>query len=108
MRPGLPWAKVLEGVIETAKSAAVFVGESGLGPWEEQETHACLVELVDRKLPLIPVLLPGAATKPNLPIFLRLNTWVDLREGLIDTGLNQLQFGITGIRSAPTDPSVAD
>ncbi len=93
--PGRDWQKALEEVIDTAKSAAVLVGKDGLGPWEERETRGCLSQFVERGMPVIPVLLPGAPRKPNLPLFLTGLTWVDLRGGLTGQGLDRLQWGIT-------------
>jgi hypothetical protein len=94
--PGRPWQEALEEIIQTTRTAAVLVGKDGLGPWEIPEMRACLSEFVNRRLPVIPVLLPGAPTKPELPLFLRAFTWVDLRGGLTDAGLDRLQWGITG------------
>ena len=94
--PGRPWQEALEEIIQTTRTAAVLVGKDGLGPWEIPEMRACLSEFVNRRLPVIPVLLPGAPTKPELPLFLRAFTWVDLRGGLTDDGLDRLQWGITG------------
>ncbi|HEX4496629.1 MAG TPA: tetratricopeptide repeat protein [Thermoanaerobaculia bacterium] len=106
--PGVPWQDELETIIKTVRSAAVLVGKDGLGPWEIPEIRACLSEMVDRKLRVIPVLLPGAPSAPQLPLFLRQNTWVDLRGGITDEGLDSLQWGITGKkpirREKPTSP----
>jgi len=60
--------------------------------------RGCLSEFVDRNLPVIPVLLPGAPEVPRLPIFLKGFTWVDLRGGLTEGGIDRLQWGITGKR----------
>jgi len=57
-----------------------------------------LGEFVERKLPVIPVLLPGAPEQPELPLFLKAFTWVDLRKGLSSDGLERLVWGITGRR----------
>ncbi len=103
--PGRPWQKALETVIETIGAAAVLIGKTGLGPWEEPEMWACLNEFVRRGLPVIPVLLPGAPAIPKLPLFLQAFTWVDLRDGLTDSGLENLAWGITGIKSGqPSRP----
>ncbi len=96
--PGRRWQDALEEIIGSAGSAAVLVGEDGLGPWETVEMRGCLSELVDRDAPVIPVLLPGAPRRPELPLFLRQVTWVDLRDGLSDEGLDRLEWGITGIK----------
>jgi hypothetical protein len=94
--PGRPWQEALEEIIQTTRTAAVLVGKDDLGPWEIPEMRACLSEFVNRCLPVIPVLLPDAPTKPELPLFLRAFTWVDLRGGLTDAGLDRLEWGITG------------
>lgn len=96
--PGRPWQQALEEVIMTVGSAAVLVGRDGIGPWEEPEMRACLDQCVHRKMPVIPVLLPGAAATPQLPLFLRRFTWVDLRDGLERAGIDRLEWGITGIK----------
>ena len=96
LTPGRPWQDELEVVIKTARTAAVLIGKNGLGPWEKPEMRACLGEFVNRKLPVIPVLLPDAPTNLELPIFLQSFTWVDLRGGQIDEGVKKLIWGITG------------
>jgi CHASE2 domain-containing sensor protein len=98
LAPGRPWQEGLEEVIRTVRSALVILGPSGLGPWEIAEMRACLSEGVDRDLPIVPVLLPGAPQKPDLPLFLRRYTWVDLRGGLTEAGIDRLEWGITGVK----------
>jgi nucleotide-binding universal stress UspA family protein len=95
LRPGSPWQRILEEEIEQIDCAAVFVGESGVGPWQEQEMRAFLERFVERRCSVIPVLLPSARSKPQLPIFLRGLTWVDLRSG-DEEGYKYLIWGITG------------
>jgi TIR domain-containing protein/NB-ARC domain-containing protein len=97
--PGRRWIPEVEKAIETANSAAVLVGESGLGPWEQPEYEGTLLEFRERGLPVIPVLLPGAPDKPKLPLFLKGFGWVDLRDGITKEGLDRLAWGITGKKS---------
>ena len=94
--PGRPWQQALEEVITTVGSAAVLVGRDGIGPWEEPEMRACLDQCVHRKMPIIPVLLPGASATPQLPLFLRQFTWVDLRDGLQEARVDRLEWGDHG------------
>lgn len=94
LRPGLAWQSLLEEQIENIKSAAVFVGSSGLGPWQSQEMRAFLNEFVERKCPVIPVLLGNTPQQPKLPIFLRGHTWVDFRTDI--EAMENLIWGITG------------
>ena len=93
--PGQSWQELLEEQIEDVKSAAVFVGSSGFGPWQELEMRAFLSEFVNRGCPVIPVLLENAPQKPELPIFLKALTWVDFRHTQPDP-MGRLIWGITG------------
>lgn len=97
LRPGLPWQRALEHQIEHIKSAAVFVGKDGLGPWQQMELEAFLREFVNRGCPVIPVLLDYAPDKPQLPVFLRGMEWVDFRKSDPEP-LERLIWGITGTR----------
>ncbi len=97
LRPGLPWQEALEKEIEQIKSAAVFVGKKGIGPWQQHELNAFLREFVKRRCPVIPVLLPDAPKEPELPIFLKGMTWVDFRKSERDS-IERLIWGITGKR----------
>jgi formylglycine-generating enzyme required for sulfatase activity/nucleotide-binding universal stress UspA family protein len=96
--PGQPWQVALEEMIETTRSAAVLVGRHGMGPWQNAEVLGCLSEFVNRKLPVITVLLRGAPAAPRLPLGLKPFAWVDLRNGLTQEGLDRIQWGVTGKR----------
>jgi hypothetical protein len=96
LRPGVTWQPELEKQIAHIKSAAVFVGSSGFGPWQNQEIDAFLREFVHRQCPVIPVLLPDAPSFVELPVFLRGISWVDFRKDSEETALNRLIWGITG------------
>jgi len=77
---GLPWQPELERQIGNIKAACVFVGRNGIGPWQDMEVRAFLNEFVNRGCPVIPVILQDATQIPELPLFLRQMTWVDLRQ----------------------------
>ena len=97
LRPGSSWQDSLEDQIDQIRTAAVFVGNSGLGPWQIEEIKAFLRAFVNRKCPVIPVLLPNAPKEPKLPVFLQGLMWVDFREHDPEP-LGQLIWGITGIK----------
>ncbi|MEO1392668.1 MAG: GUN4 domain-containing protein [Cyanobacteria bacterium J06634_5] len=97
LRPGLDWQVALEAQIEQIKTAAVFVGPAGLGPWQVREMQAFLREFVERGCPVIPVLLPDAPAEPKLPTFLRGKTWVDFRRESPEP-FGRLVWGITGVK----------
>lgn len=46
IRHGTSWQEALGQQIESIKAAAVFVGESGVGPWQDQEIQALLINHV--------------------------------------------------------------
>jgi hypothetical protein len=92
--PGKPWQQLLESQIETIKSAAVFVGSSGLGPWQNAEMRAFLAHFRERELPVIPVILKTAKKEPELPLFLKALTWVDFRD-TESLPLSLLVWGVT-------------
>lgn len=107
--PGVSWQDSLEEAIENSKAAIIFIGESGLGPWQQSETSAALQYTVKERRPVIPVYLPGAKAG-NLPLFLshitgvKIKSWSD--EDLQDA-LNQIIWGVTGtLPSAPARATI--
>ncbi len=107
LRPGLPWRRELESQIERIGAAAVIAGASGIGPWQDEEVDALLHAFVERRCPIIPVVLPQAGEAPALPLFLKSRTWVDLRESDPDP-LDRLIWGITGEEPPRPTPSYPD
>ncbi len=105
--PAIPQPIAERGAVEImaahSRSAVALVGPNGICPWEFLHTRALLHAFVDRALPVIPVLLPGAGRPPELPRFLAQYNWVDLRAGIDEAGLGRLVWGITG--REPTLPS---
>lgn len=93
--PGQPWQPLLEQQISEIRSVAVFVGKTGVRPWQSMELQAFIHEFLNRKCPVIPVVLQDAPEKPELPIFLRNYGWVDFRQSEPEP-LGQLYWGITG------------
>jgi hypothetical protein len=115
LQPGIPWQQLLEAGIEASGSVAVLVGKDGLGPWEDEEMQSALVLAVRDRRPAIPVMLPGASTQPDWPMFLGNRTWVDFRDGFADEEITRLVWGITGVKpewkareAVPQDETGAD
>jgi WD40 repeat protein len=98
IRPGTRWQPELAKQIKSVKSAAVFIGPRGRGPWQDVEVETLLTQLVKRKCPIIPVILEGRQGQPQLPPFLSLLHLVDMRQPDPDP-FRQLAWGITGDRS---------
>lgn len=99
IRPGSIFQSDLEKIANTCKSAIILIGYDGLGKWEEMEIRALLSQFVDRKIPIIPVLLPDASNELKLPTFLYQFKFVNLRSGINDAAIKELLWGITGIKS---------
>jgi hypothetical protein len=108
LTPGRLWQEEAEEVIRTVRSGAVLVGQDGIGPWVDVEMRPLLTQLVQRRVPVIPVLLPGAPAKPDLPLFLGELNWVDLRGGITPEGLDRLERGIRARRPNPSKTARSD
>jgi len=99
--PGDPWQEAIEQALDECHTCAVFLGPSGLGPWEHEEMRTALnMRVREQSFRVIPVLLPGALMpeRGGLPPFLSRLTWVDFRQGLDDSvAFHRLVCGIRGI-----------
>ncbi len=93
--PGTRWQRVLEEQIATIRSAAVFIGPNGIGPWQDVEQKAFLQQFQSRNSPIIPVILSGPSGHITTPAFLNLFQRVDFRKTEPDP-MMQLIWGITG------------
>jgi hypothetical protein len=91
--PGSLWESTLEEQISNIKSVAIFVGKSGIGPYQSIEIQDFIEESYDRQCPLIPVFLPSARGTPNWPNLLKRFHTVDFRNPTPDP-LQQLFRGI--------------
>ena len=96
LRPGFSWQREFEKQSQNIKSVAVFVGENGVGPWQQMEIDSYLRRFVNQECPVIPVLLRKAPEKPRLPVFLEDRAWVDFRCSNPDP-MGRLIWGITGV-----------
>jgi hypothetical protein len=104
--PGQLWQPLIEQAIKDSESVAVCVGESGLGPWQDEEMQAALRLAVRLHRPVIPLLLPGAPETPELPLFLANRGWVDARDGFTEEILRKLVWGIKNKPSAQVKPEL--
>ena len=102
LRPGMSWQEGMENGINNSSSMVICIGENGFGAWELPEMRAGISEHINRKMPIIPLLLPNCKIEPKLPIFLKGFAWVDFRKGFSDNeNLEKLLWGITGEKAAP-------
>lgn len=99
IRPGTRWQTELQKQLKSIKSAAVFIGPRGAGPWQELEVQTLLQQIARRTRPIIPVILDGRPGRARLPPFLDLLHVIDMRQSDPDP-FEQLVWGITGQKSA--------
>jgi len=105
--PGDPWQPAIEKALAASETCAVFVGPSGLGPWQNEEMRAAIDQRVRdsaRRFRVIPVLLPGAerGERSSLPTFLTATTWAEFRDSLDDANaFHRLVCGIRGVEPGP-------
>jgi hypothetical protein len=97
IRPGMRWQKELQRNMRSVRSAAVFIGGRGAGPWQELEVESLLQEFARRNRPVIPVILVGRLGRPRLPAFLSSWQTIDMRHPDPDP-FERLVWGITGER----------
>jgi hypothetical protein len=97
-RPGHLWQRRLDEQIQIIPSVAVFIGNSGLGPWQNKEVDAFLREAVKREITIIPVILKTVVEMPFFPLDLQGRTWVDFRIEEPDP-FQRLIWGITGYKN---------
>lgn len=102
--PGDPWQEALEEALKQSATCAVFLGPSGMGPWQNEEMRVALDRRTrDRASRVIPVLLPQARQpKEEIPLFLTRLTWVDFGSGLNDE--EAFRRFIAGIRGEAPGP----
>jgi hypothetical protein len=98
LEAGKSWVAALQMAIPNMGCAAVFFGPAGIGPWEQQEMEAFLVEFVTRGCSVLPIILPDAPQEPDLPVFLKAKTWVNLRDwkDARSDAFPRLVYGILG------------
>ncbi len=102
--PGRDWQPMLEQAIKASKSTAVFIGEFGMGTWEQAEVQGALNLAQNQNIPVIPVALPGMPTDVEFPLFLANKTWVRFKTGDDPDALYRLKWGITGEKPAEKPP----
>jgi tetratricopeptide (TPR) repeat protein len=106
--PGRPWQEALEWALDRSTACAVFLGPSGISPWQNEEMRAALEERACRRASgVVPVLLPGSSPEADeVPRFLRRLTWCDFRGGLdAAEPLQRLLAGISGHAPGPPEPA---
>lgn len=96
--PGRWFQDVIQDTIKKISSAAIFISDNGLGRWQVIELRSFISQCVNRKIPVIPVLLPGVDRIPDDFVFLNEFNWVKFENNVNDDeALDNLIWGITGL-----------
>jgi hypothetical protein len=103
---GQPSQAALERALRETRAGVVFIGQSGLGKWQELEIGVAIARRVDDpRYPVVPVLLPGAE-KNTVSRFLALSTWIEFHSTLDEVQpFEKLVAGING--KAPGPPTAS-
>jgi hypothetical protein len=95
--PGRWFQDVIQDTIKKISSAAIFISNNGLGRWQVVELRTFISQCVERKIPVIPVLLPGVDRIPDEFVFLTEFSWVKFKIDINEEdALDNLIWGITG------------
>lgn len=108
--PGDLFQDKIEWALQSVSAVTVLCGCHGLSPWEQVETRAALIESVQRGISVIPVTLPGTADDPDLPMFLRSFSILDMTSGATSESITKLATAIIQAkhgRSEPVAPKAA-
>jgi hypothetical protein len=106
--PGVEYQAALAQALHESMTCVVFLGPSGLGPWQKQELQVALDKRArDQAFHVIPVMLPGTERPRRGDVahleFLINASWVEFLTTLDDErAFRSLVWGITGTR--PQEP----
>ena len=102
---GQPSQAALEQALKEARAAVVFIGQSGLGKWQESEIRVAIARRAnDSSYLVVPVLLPGAEMS-TVPPFLALGNWIEFQSAIDE--VQPLEKLVAGINGKPPGPPIA-
>jgi ubiquinone/menaquinone biosynthesis C-methylase UbiE len=102
--PGDIFQNKIEQAIQSVRAVVVLCGRQGLGPWEHVETRAALIESVKRGITIIPVAVPGTIGDPDLPLFLKSFSILDMTRGATPESVTKLAAAIIQAKRGHSDP----
>ncbi len=81
--PGMNFQKEIENGLKHSGKILVFIGDDGIGNWEDLEYRTYLNESIKSGVTIIPIILPKT-DKGEIPIFLKNFQYVDFSKGIND------------------------
>ncbi|MEM7561056.1 MAG: toll/interleukin-1 receptor domain-containing protein, partial [Planctomycetota bacterium] len=94
----------LEQGIEQSKAFVIAIGSGGTQAFQKEDAEVFLAS-GDGTMPVVPVLLPEAPEKPEIPPFLVDRVWVDFRDGFTEETLAELVSAITRAKPQHKPPA---
>jgi GUN4-like/TIR domain len=93
--PGVSFQEYIQKAIRDIDYALIFIGEKGLGRWQTWEIRSFFTKLVESRIPVIPVLLPGVHKIPEDLVFLNEINYVEFPDDIRDQNtINKIIWGI--------------
>jgi hypothetical protein len=100
--PGTSFQDEIQEAIDQIKTAAICIGQEGLGRWQALELKTFISQCVESAIPVIPVLLPGVEGIPENLLFLKQFHAVSFKSEIEDEqAFDQLEWGITRRKPQP-------
>jgi uncharacterized protein (DUF433 family) len=95
--PGVSFQEYIQQAIKDIDCALIFIGKKGVGRWQEYEILSFFTKLVESRIPVIPILLPGVHKIPDYLVFLNEINYVKFSDDIRDQNtINKIVWGITG------------
>ncbi|MCG8366784.1 MAG: TIR domain-containing protein [Pseudanabaenales cyanobacterium] len=96
--PGRCIQDVIQEAIQKCRSVAIFFGTEAPGEFQMAEIKASIdLNIGSKKMPIIPVLLPGSSGVPDDLLFLKQYLWVKFHQHCPEEeAMDALVWGITG------------
>ena len=102
LTPGRPWQTEIEQALAASRAIVVCIGAHGIGSVQTPELQVALNRVWrDPNRLVIPVVLPSAPANAVIPDLLATRTWIDLRTGDYDEGVDCLVAALDGRSPGP-------
>lgn len=104
MGPGDEFIEVLPNIILDTKTFGACIGACGMGPWQDREFKAFLtLYTYEKDRRLIPIILPSAPSKIEMPLLIRPVIFADFRDKDFEQAIKELVCGIKRIKPQNID-----
>ncbi len=92
---------IQRAVLQTKLAGVIIIGTHGLGKWQKLEADTFISQHVERKINVIPILLPGVDEIPNDLLLLKQFSQVSFNNINDRNAFDKLEQGITASEPSP-------